>query len=408
MKLAIQSCFRRHCVRWPRHSFSSFEKPRRLFMETSLKLARQLAPRIAGLVFGVAVALVGCPQSSFAQTTGALGDLAGRELIVATKEAPPFAMKAADGTWQGISIDLWRRIADEKKWRYRFVEMQTVPELIDGVAASKFDIAVAALTVTGVRERVVDFTSAFFSTGLGIAIAAGGPASWRPVLTALTSFGFAQAILALIGLALAVGLVVWIFERRHNEEFGGGVARGLSSSVWWTTVAMTQRGIGNFGPRTMPGRAVAMLWMVGSIIAIAVFTAGITSALTVRQLQGGVREVADLSGARVGAVTGTTAQDALVELRVWPVTFNTPKDALLALRAGEIDALVYDKPLLAWMVRQDFRSSIQMLEVTFDLQNYAFAVPLNSPLRKPLGVAILDATQSPWWGQTVFRHTGAR
>jgi hypothetical protein len=255
---------------------------------------------------------------------------------------------------------------------------------------------------------VLDFTASFFSTGLGIAIAAGGPPSWRPVIAALTSFGFAQAILALVGLALAVGLIVWLFERRHNEDFGGGVARGLSSSVWWTTVAMTQRGAGNFGPRTMPGRAVAMLWMVGSIIAIAVFTAGITAALTVRQLQGTVHEVADLSTARVGAVDGTTTEDVLLQLRVWPVTFATPKDALLALRAGKVDAVVYDRPLLAWFVKQDFQSSVQLLDTIFDFQNYAFAVPLDSPLRKPIGVAVLDAMESPWWGQTVFRYTGTR
>jgi ABC-type amino acid transport substrate-binding protein len=331
-----------------------------------------------------------------------------RELVIGTKEAPPFAMKAADGAWEGISIDLWRRVADEKKWRYRFVEVQTVPELIDGVATSKFDVAVAALTVTPARERRLDFTASFFSTGLGIAVAAGGLPSWRPVLTALTSFGFIQSILALVGLALAVGLIVWLLERRHNEDFGGGVVRGLSSSVWWTTVAMTQRGIGNFGPRTMPGRAVAMLWMVGSIIAIAVFTAGITSALTVRKLQGSVREVADLSTVRVGAVNGTTAEEVLFQLRVWPVAFATPKDALLALRAGNIDAVVYDRPLLAWFVKQDFQSSIQLLDTIFDFQNYAFAVPLNSPLRKPIGVAVLDATESPWWGQIIFRYTGTR
>ena len=135
-----------------------------------------------------------------------------RELVIGTKEAPPFAMKGSDGAWQGISIELWRRIADEKKWRYRFVEVQTVPELIDGVTTSKFDVAVAALTITPARERVLDFTASFFSTGLGIAVAAGGPPSWRPVMTALTSFSFVQAILALIGLALAVGLIVWLLR----------------------------------------------------------------------------------------------------------------------------------------------------------------------------------------------------
>ncbi len=331
-----------------------------------------------------------------------------RELVVGTKEAPPFAMKAADGTWSGISIDLWRRIADEKKWSYRFAEEQTVQELLDGVTNGKFDVAVAALTVTAERERALDFTSSFYSTGLGIAVLDGGPPSWMPVINALTSFGFAQAVLALIGLALLVGLIVWLLERRHNEEFGGGVTRGLSSSVWWTTVAMTQRGIGHAGPRTMPGRAIAMLWMVGSIIAIAVFTAGITSALTVRKLQGSVHNVADLSAVRVGTVAGTSGEVSLSQLRVKARGFATARDGLVALRAGEIDAFVYDKPLLAWTVNYEFRGTVQLLDATFDPQVYAFAVPANSPLRKPIGIAILESLQNRWWDETLFRYVGYR
>jgi ABC-type amino acid transport substrate-binding protein len=167
---------------------------------------------------------------------------------------------------------------------------------------------------------------------------------------------------------------------------------------------MTQRGIGNFGPRTMPGRAIAMLWMVGSIIAIAVFTAGITSALTVRKLQGTVHGAADLSAVRVGSVAGTSGEATLAQLSVKPVPFANAKEGLTALRAGQIDAFVYDKPLLAWTVNHDFGSSIQLLEATFDSQNYAFAVPANSPLRKPLGIAILDAVQSRWWDEILFRY----
>ena len=41
--------------------------------------------------------------------------------------------------------------------------------------------------------------------------------------------GFLQAILALIGLTLAVGLLIWFFERRHNEDFGGGAIKGLGT-----------------------------------------------------------------------------------------------------------------------------------------------------------------------------------
>jgi hypothetical protein len=50
-------------------------------------------------------------------------------------------------------------------------------------------------------------------------------ASWRPIIRILTSFSVAQAIMALVGLAPVVGFVVWLFERRHNDDFKGGAAR---------------------------------------------------------------------------------------------------------------------------------------------------------------------------------------
>ena len=42
---------------------------------------------------------------------------AKKELIVAIKEAPPFVMKHEDGTYYGIGIDLWRRVADRLQLR---------------------------------------------------------------------------------------------------------------------------------------------------------------------------------------------------------------------------------------------------------------------------------------------------
>jgi polar amino acid transport system substrate-binding protein len=331
-----------------------------------------------------------------------------RELAIGTMVAPPFAMKGADGNWQGISIELWRKVADDLKLRYRFVEVNSVSDLIDQTAGGKLDAAVGALTVTAKREQVIDFTPSYFSTGYGIAVPVGGEASWRPVVRAMTSFGFLQSILVLVGLALAVGVVVWLFERRHNEEFGGTAAHGLSSSVWWTTVAMTQRGIGSFGPRTVPGRAVAMFWMVGSIIAVAIFTASITSVLTVKQLRGVVRDVGDLSEVRVGSVGNTAAVEALALMQVRSTQFPSLREALMAVRAGTIDAVVYDRPLLGWLVNQEFRNSIELLDVTFTPQNYAFALTPKFPQRKQVGVSLLETTQSGWWKQLLFQSVGAQ
>ncbi len=45
------------------------------------------------------------------------------EVVVATKEAPPFAMKSADGQWNGIAIELWTRIADKLGMHTTFHEL---------------------------------------------------------------------------------------------------------------------------------------------------------------------------------------------------------------------------------------------------------------------------------------------
>mgnify|MGYP001503123198 FL=1 len=92
----------------------------------------------------------------------------GRTLVVGTKESPPFSMKASDGTWTGISIDLWRDIAKQLNLPFEFRETD-LRGLLDGVTDGSLDVAVSALTVTAEREKVMDFTHAFFHTGLGIA-----------------------------------------------------------------------------------------------------------------------------------------------------------------------------------------------------------------------------------------------
>jgi len=237
-----------------------------------------------------------------------------KELIIATKESPPFVMKHPDGTLHGISISLWRRIADRLHLRYRFSEQPTVQILMAGTAEGSFDAAIAALTVTAARDRVVDFTQPFYSTGLGIAVSI-GESRWMSVSRALLSFGFFQAVLVLVGIAILVGFVIWLLERDRTEHFKGG-AKGLGTGLWWSAIAMTQAGAAQNAPATLPGRIVAVCWMIASIIVIAVFTAGITSTLTKRELQGVVNGVNDFRSVRVGTPAGSTSTDYLDHQRI--------------------------------------------------------------------------------------------
>jgi polar amino acid transport system substrate-binding protein len=328
------------------------------------------------------------------------------ELVVGTKVAPPFAMKAEDGTWRGISIDLWQRIAGQLHLRYRFQET-TLKGLTDGVAESSLDVAVAALTVTGPRHRLVDFTQPFYSTGLGIAVVRDPGINWWPVVGNVLSLGFLSAVAVLFAASLAVGVMLWLIERRHNEHFGAH-RRGLGSSVWWSAVAMTQSGsaAGEKVPITLLGRLLAIVWMVASVIVVAGFTAALASQLTLRQLRGTVHGEADLRYVRVAAIVGTETNEYLSRQHIAYQVFPDAEAALSALQKGRIDALVYDRPLLLWLVKERFSGSLQVLDTTFDPQVYAIALPQRSGLRVPIDLALLDAVRSDWWRETLFAYLG--
>ena len=344
----------------------------------------------------------------FFGAAGAVADTtepSSRELVVGTRVAPPFAMKNREGAWEGISIDLWQHVAERLHLRYRIEERGSVQDLVDAVASGQVDVAVAALTVTAARRNVMDFTQPFFETGLGVAVPSNDITAWLPVLRTFVSLRFLQAVLALLAIALLVGALIWLFERRENEHYSGGAFRGLVAGAWWSAVAMTQAGAAQQGPRSTPGRVLAVLWMVASVVTIAVFIAGITSALTTQRLLGVVRNDNDLRSVRVGAVVGSSTVDFLTEQRIAFRPYPTAADGLRAAQSGQIDAFVYDRPLLAWMLQQDF-PRLELTPVTLDNQNYAFALALNSPIRAALDVGLLDALRSQWWEETRFRYLG--
>jgi len=339
-----------------------------------------------------------------AQPAAPVGTAADRVLIIGTKEAPPFAMRAADGSWSGISIELWHHVADDLHLRYRFEET-TLEGLIDDTASGSLDAAVAALTVTAERERVVDFTQPFYTTGLGIAVPNNATFAWWQLLRSFLSPGFLGTLLALSGITLAVGSLVWLVERRQTEHFGGPVRTGLISGMWWSALTLAQANP-DAAPRTAFGRIVAFAWILTSVVAISVFTAGITSQLTARQLQGVVHGLSDLRSVRVGAVDGTAALGYLSRARIEYRVFATPRDGLNALKAGTLDAFVYDRPLLAWLAKEDFGGYVQVLDVTFDRQNYAIALPMDSALRVPLNEAVVEAVRTEWWQDLIAKYIG--
>src|SRR5262249_28802690 len=89
------------------------------------------------------------------------------KLIVGTHEVAPFVIKHKDGTFGGISIELWRAVADKLKLDYEIREY-SVEEMLAGGRDHEID-ALVSVNITAERENQWDLSHAFYSTGLSIA-----------------------------------------------------------------------------------------------------------------------------------------------------------------------------------------------------------------------------------------------
>ncbi|MAY75249.1 MAG: ABC transporter substrate-binding protein [Phycisphaerae bacterium] len=318
-------------------------------------------------------------------------------LVIGTRVAPPFVTRGDAEAYDGLAIDLLDEIAANIGFEYEVREYE-LAELLDAAASGEIDMAVGAITVTAEREERVDFTHPYYATSLAIAVEETGGISWLAAIKQLFSPQFISAVGALALVLLVAGLLVWVAERKHNaEQFGRG-AKGIGAAFWWSAVTMTTVGYGDKAPVTIGGRIVALVWMFASIIIISGFTAAIATSLTVSSLGRGIQAPDDLKGKRVGVLAGAASASALKDLGAKTSSFESGEALLTALGEKKIDAVVHDEPVLRWWrATLDVDTAAAVLPETFQPQDYAFALPPESPLREQINLAILNVIASDDW-----------
>ncbi len=330
-----------------------------------------------------------------------------QKIVVGTKPAEPFVIKNPDGKFTGISFELWNKIVEKLDIQYE-VKTFTLDGLLKAVENKEIDVAVSPLTITSEREKLFDFTHAYITTGLGIAIENNPKSNLFKILSNLFSLEFLNVISLIFIVLLFVGFLVWLFERNKNkEQFGDGITKGLGSSFWWAAVTMTTVGYGDKAPKTTGGRIIALVWMFAGLIMISGFTAAIASALTVNQLDFDITGLSDLHDIRVGTIKNSSSENFLTENSINYTTFSSIKEGMQNITANKIDAFIYDAPILKYFVKShNIANQIKVLPVVLNPISYGFALPSQSKLREPINRILLKEINSKQWSIIVNSYLG--
>jgi polar amino acid transport system substrate-binding protein len=94
-------------------------------------------------------------------------------LIVAVKDnLRPLGFRDAAGQLQGLEIDLARQLAQELLGDSKALVLKPVanPDRLTAVLNGEADLAIANLTATAARARVVNFTQPYYFAGMGVLV----------------------------------------------------------------------------------------------------------------------------------------------------------------------------------------------------------------------------------------------
>ncbi|KAM0970087.1 hypothetical protein EV1_017986 [Malus domestica] len=269
-------------------------------------------------------------------------------------------------------------------------------ELLHRIQIGEFDGVVGDITITTSRTKMVDFTQPYIESGLVVVapIRKTNSSAWAflrpftPMMWGITGIFF-----------LVVGAVVWILERRTNEDFRGHPRKQFVTIIWFSfsTLFFSQKE----KTGSTLGRFVLIIWLFVVLILNSSYIASLTSILTVEQLSSPVKGIESLANSndRIGFLKNSFAENYLTdELNIHKsrlVPLNSPEEYEKALKdgpnAGGIAAVIDERAYMELFL--SVRCGYSIVGQEFTKMGWGFAFPRDSPLAIDMSTAVLKLSE---------------
>jgi polar amino acid transport system substrate-binding protein len=352
------------------------------FKDIGTWIPRRSAASLLALVLGL-----GLPGPIWAQNAPA-------EVRVAAFTVPPLVMKKGDQL-TGFSIELWEEIAARLKVKSSYRMVPDPNACVESVRSNNADICVSGVFYTTERDKVIDYTYPTLNAGQRIMVRARGvdiEGQIRPLHDWFSLLFSKSAAIWLIGALIIIIIpahVVWLLDRRSEEgvipakTYFPGIFHSL---LWAFTALVTQV---QAMPRNWLAGIFAAIWMFAGVVFVALYTAQLTTLLTVEQIRGTINGPGDLPGKRVGSVASTSTT-YLRNIKADVQEFPSLDEMYRALLDGRVDAVFLASPILTYYAENEGRGRVKLVGAEVEKNDVGFVVPLGSPLRKRVSNQLLE------------------
>ncbi|XP_015285269.1 PREDICTED: glutamate receptor 2 isoform X1 [Gekko japonicus] len=378
--------------------------------------------------------------------------LENKTIVVTTILESPYVMMkknydTLDGNerYEGYCVDLAAEIAKHCGFKYKLTivgdgkygardaETKIWNGMVGELVYGKADIAIAPLTITLVREEVIDFSKPFMSLGISIMIKK--PQKSKPgVFSFLDPLAY-EIWMCIVFAYIGVSVVLFLVSRFspyewHTEEFEDGRETqsnestnefGIFNSLWFSLGAFMQQGC-DISPRSLSGRIVGGVWWFFTLIIISSYTANLAAFLTVERMVSPIESAEDLSkqseiayGTLDSGSTKEFFRRSKIQVfdKMWTYMKSAEPSVFVRTTAEGVARVRKSKGKYAYLLESTMNEYIEQRKPcdtmkvggNLDSKGYGIATPKGSSLRNAVNLAVLklneqgllDKLKNKWW-----------
>ncbi|XP_017330667.1 glutamate receptor 1a isoform X3 [Ictalurus punctatus] len=342
------------------------------------------------------------------------------------------------------------KIVADGKYGARDPETKMWNGMVGELVYGKADVAVAPLTITLVREEVIDFSKPFMSLGISIMIKK--PTKSKPgVFSFLDPLAY-EIWMCIVFAYIGVSVVLFLVSRfspyewhaedcEESEEANTNQAAflsgqntqnqshlnqeqtnefGIFNSLWFSLGAFMQQGC-DISPRSLSGRIVGGVWWFFTLIIISSYTANLAAFLTVERMVSPIESAEDLAKQTeiaYGTLDAGSTKEFFMRSKIavfdkmWSYMKSAPSVFVKTTDEGVI-RVRKSKGKYAYLLESTMNEYIEQRKPcdtmkvggNLDSKGYGVATPKGSPLRNRVNLAVLklneqgllDKLKNKWW-----------